>query len=143
MIYKKNNCANRTRKKSLKKNPDKEDKKKYVCCKHEPAEREVGETIEAMVRRLLENNEPIGDEGSQPPIYTEKGAGVLPSTDIRTDRFEVGAKAAHEMHIANSTIKSKGLTKENIVKDEELPKSGKPGAESSAESSAPGGETGE
>lgn len=46
-----------------------------------------GESIEQMMRRALNNNEPIGNEVGL--IYTEKNEGVMPAYNIRTDRFEV------------------------------------------------------
>lgn len=45
-----------------------------------------GESIESKVRRIKANKEPIKD-GAQ-PLYTERKDGVLPETDIRTDRME-------------------------------------------------------
>lgn len=50
-----------------------------------------GETIEAKVRRVLNNKEPIKD--GAPIVHTERKDGVLPQYDIRTDRFEVAIDA--------------------------------------------------
>lgn len=52
--------------------------------KTEPAIK--GETIEAKMRRIINNKEPITD--GAPLIYTDRKDGVLPGHDIRTDRFE-------------------------------------------------------
>lgn len=50
-----------------------------------------GETIEAKMRRIENNKEPISD--SAPVIYTERKDGVLPQYDIRTDRFDIAVDA--------------------------------------------------
>lgn len=50
-----------------------------------------GESIEAKVRRLINNKEPIND--ATPLIYTERKDGVLPEYDVRTDRFEIALEA--------------------------------------------------
>ena len=46
-----------------------------------------GETIEAKVRRIMNNNEPISDQA--PLIYTERKDGINPDYDIRSDRFDL------------------------------------------------------
>lgn len=51
-----------------------------------------GQTIEEKVRRLVSNNEPIGDSGVQ-TIYTERGNGVMPEYDIRADKMEIAREA--------------------------------------------------
>lgn len=51
----------------------------------------TGETIEAKVRRMTNNKEPIKDTG--PLNYTERKDGVLPEYDIRTDRMEFALEA--------------------------------------------------
>lgn len=52
---------------------------------------QVGESIEEMIRRCTESNEPI--EASAPLIYTEEADGVQPQYDIRTDRFDLALDA--------------------------------------------------
>ena len=52
---------------------------------------QVGESIEEMIRRCTESNEPI--EASAPLIYTEEKEGVQAQYDIRTDRFELALDA--------------------------------------------------
>lgn len=54
-------------------------------------ENEIGETIEKKVRRITENKEPIKD--GAPEIFTERKDGVIPSTNIRTDRWEIATDA--------------------------------------------------
>lgn len=46
-----------------------------------------GETIEAKMRRVVNNKEPIND--GAPIIYQERKEGVNPAYDIRTDRWEL------------------------------------------------------
>lgn len=52
---------------------------------------EKGESIEEKMRRVTTSNEPI--ENVAPMLYTERKDGVLPETDIRTDRFEIAQEA--------------------------------------------------
>lgn len=51
----------------------------------------VGESIEEMVMRCTESNEPI--DATAPMIYTEEADGVQPQYDPRTDRFEIALEA--------------------------------------------------
>ncbi|AXH73043.1 MAG: hypothetical protein [Microviridae sp.] len=51
-----------------------------------------GETIEQKIERIVNNKEPIKD--GAPIIYTERKEGIRPSTNIRTDRFEIAVEAA-------------------------------------------------
>lgn len=50
-----------------------------------------GETIEQMVRRLKNNEEPI--DASAPEIFTERSEGVISQFNIRADRWELAAEA--------------------------------------------------
>jgi len=54
-----------------------------------------GETIEAKIRRVTNNKEPITD--GAPIIFTERKDGVKPEYDIRTDRFELAVEATDLM----------------------------------------------
>lgn len=54
------------------------------------------------MRRVTQSNEPI--ENVAPMLYTERKDGVLPETDIRTDRFEVAQEA---MGKVEKSIKAK------------------------------------
>ena len=58
-----------------------------------------GESIEAKVKRITENNEPITD--GAPIIYTNRDDGVLPAYNIRTDRWEVAQAAMDAVNQAN------------------------------------------
>lgn len=51
----------------------------------------VGERLEEKINRIVNNKEPITD--GAPLVYTERKEGVVPATDIRTDRFEVAVDA--------------------------------------------------
>ena len=63
---------------------------------------EIGESIEEKMRRVTQSNEPI--ENVAPMLYTERKDGVLPETDIRTDRFEIAQEA---MGKVEKSIKAK------------------------------------
>lgn len=67
-----------------------------------------GESIEAKVRRITENNEPITD--GAPIIYTNRDDGVLPAYNIRTDRWEIAQQAMDAVNQAN-LAKSKNYGK--------------------------------
>lgn len=74
---------------------------------------EIGESIERKVVRILTNKEPISDNA--PLIYTEKGKGVRPEYNIRTDRFEVAATAmdiVHKNNIAKGNMQNTKPKKE-------------------------------
>lgn len=58
--------------------------------------REKGESIEEMIRRCTESNEPI--ESTAPMIYTEEAAGVQPQYNIRADRFDIALDAVDKYH---------------------------------------------
>ena len=64
-----------------------------------------GETIEAKVRRIMSNNEPISDQA--PLIYTERKDGINPDYDIRSDRFDYALDAMSKIE------KSKRAEREN------------------------------
>lgn len=67
-----------------------------------------GESIEAKVKRITENNEPITD--GAPIIYTNRDDGVLPAYNIRTDRWDVAQQAMDAVNQAN-LAKSKNYGK--------------------------------
>lgn len=58
----------------------------------------VGESIEQKINRIVNNKEPITD--GAPLIYTERKDGVVASTNIRTDRFEVAVEAMDKVQKA-------------------------------------------
>lgn len=71
-----------------------------------------GETIEEKVRRILEDREPIEDEGIQ-TLYSARGEGVLPETNIRTDRWDLATEA---MDIATKAKQAQREDKEAKAK---------------------------
>lgn len=50
-----------------------------------------GESLEEMIRRCTESNEPI--EATAPMIYTEEADGVQPQYDPRADRYDIALDA--------------------------------------------------
>lgn len=59
-------------------------------------ESKEGEPIEFKIERKVNNGEPMNEPGVQ-LLYTERAKGVLPETDIRTDRFEVAIEATDKI----------------------------------------------
>ncbi len=59
-------------------------------------EKVEGETIEAKIRRIVYNKEPITD--GAPEIYTEKKEGVIAGHNVRTDRWEIAAEGMDIVH---------------------------------------------
>lgn len=73
-----------------------------------------GETIETRVERIMNNKEPIED--GAPAIYTPRKDGVLPETNIRTDRFELALDATdaiYKQKIAKREAFQKKLDEDN------------------------------
>jgi len=55
-----------------------------------------GETIESKIERKVNNGEPMNEQGVG-LLYTERSKGVLPETNIRTDRFIVAVEATEKI----------------------------------------------
>lgn len=83
-------------------------------------ESEEGSFIEEKVRKMLENREPITD-AAVGLMYTERKDGVLPSTNIRTDRFEVALDA---MTVAAKSVDAKRESRINPPKEEDKSEDG-------------------
>lgn len=66
-----------------------------------------GETIEKKVERLLNNNESM-EEGKE-IIYTKRSEGVLPSSNIRADRFDIALDAMDKVHATNIAKRMQGI----------------------------------
>lgn len=66
-----------------------------------------GEPLHWKVERMLNNREPLTEDGVQ-PIYTERSLGVLPHLDIRTDRFDIAVEATTTL-AKQQAAKSKGV----------------------------------
>lgn len=73
-----------------------------------------GERIESKIARILTNKEPIKD--TTPRIYQERGEGINPQCDIRSDRFDLALEASDSItasHLA-SRENNPGLAKQNM-----------------------------
>ena len=55
-----------------------------------------GSTIEQKIERIINNKETITD--GAPIIFTERKEGVLPSYNIRTDRWEIAVEGMDKVH---------------------------------------------
>lgn len=62
----------------------------------ERGEKIEGESIEQKIDRIVNNKEPIKDGASL--LYTERKEGIMASTNIRTDRFEIAIDATDKIH---------------------------------------------
>lgn len=82
---------------------------------------ESGESIEEMIRRCTESNEPI--EASAPMIYTEEKDGVLAQHDIRADRFDIALDAIDKYN-ASITAKTENAPEQSKTTGEDAPASG-------------------
>ena len=67
-----------------------------------------GEPIEHRVARIMHSGEKIKD--SAPLIYEERGSGVNPAHDVRTDRWEIALKA-RDSQVASHLAKRQGPAK--------------------------------
>jgi len=58
-----------------------------------------GEPLHLKIERMLMSREKIDKDGqdSKPLIYTDKKDGVLPNTDIRTDKWEHAAASSAKL----------------------------------------------
>lgn len=70
-----------------------------------------GEFIEEKMRRIMNNKEPIKD--GAPLMYGEREKGVIPGSNIRTDRWEVAIDAMDKVAKAE-VAKRKGDKKADI-----------------------------
>lgn len=59
-----------------------------------------GEFIEAKVRRILNNKEPIKD--GAPRVFTERKDGVKPEYDIRSDKWEAAVEVTTQLSNSHS-----------------------------------------
>lgn len=60
---------------------------------------EKGEPLEAKIRRMLQNKEPVGD--TTPLIYSEREDGVQPDYNPRTDKWEYAVDATTKLDASN------------------------------------------
>lgn len=59
----------------------------------------VAEPLEQRILRMLNNKEPITDAAE--PLYTNRKDGVVPDTNIRTDKFEFAQEAMEKLATAH------------------------------------------
>ena len=71
-----------------------------------------GETIEAKVRRIMSNNEPISDQA--PLIYTERKDGINPDYDIRSDRFDYALDAMSKIENSKTIVTGKQIGRAHV-----------------------------
>jgi hypothetical protein len=57
-----------------------------------------GETIETKVARIVQEKAPITD--GAPIIYTDREQGVLPTYNVRTDRWDIAENAMDKVNAA-------------------------------------------
>lgn len=104
----------------------------YKVRKHTPTSITVnnsykGETLEAKIRRIVNNNEPISD--GAPLIYTDRKDGVQAAYDIRTDRFEIAVEAMDHITKTNLAKRADRMKIGEQAKDG-MAKEGESGAQS-------------
>lgn len=93
-----------------------------------------GETIEAKVRRIVNNKEPITD--GAPLLYTDRKDGVNPDMNPRTDRWEHAIEAMDKVtksHRAKRDHRHKTLgeeAKDNMKKEQGTENPGETGGQS-------------
>lgn len=69
-----------------------------------------GEPLEHTLARITTTKEPI--EATSPQMYTERSQGVLPETDIRTDRWEIAREAMDKVHKTQIAKRTESFKKE-------------------------------
>lgn len=80
---------------------------------------EPGKSLMEVLRKMITEGDVPEEE--VPIIYTDKGEGVLPGYDIRTDRFEIAREA---MEKAKNSEKKERAEKRAAKKPVEQPKEG-------------------
>ncbi|AXH77590.1 MAG: hypothetical protein [Microviridae sp.] len=75
-----------------------------------------GERLEIKISRMLEDNEPITEISER--IYGSREEGVIPSTNIRSDRWDAAVDAmdaANQSKIARREAKREKPTKDETI----------------------------
>lgn len=80
-----------------------------------------GQSIEEKVFEAVNSKSPI--EAVAPMVYSERKDGVLPETNIRTDRFEIAQEAMNSIAIGVRERRLKRMLN-NETKKEDKPVSG-------------------
>nr|WAE43668.1 MAG: hypothetical protein [Microviridae sp.] len=76
----------------------------------------TGETIEEKIRRIMEDKEPVDNEGVQ-LVYSARADGVLPETNIRTDRWDLATEAMDIASKAKKAQRDDKEAKEKLAKE--------------------------
>lgn len=66
-------------------------------------------SLEEKIRCLLANNSPI--DSISPMLYTDRKDGVLPQTDIRTDRWEIAVETADKVNASLAAARQTSIEK--------------------------------
>lgn len=61
-----------------------------------------GESIENKLYRMRKNSEPISEGFGLQTLFTDRAEGVLPETDIRTDKWEYAAEGKDNISKGNN-----------------------------------------
>lgn len=75
-----------------------------------------GEPLEQELARITTTNQPI--DASSPQMFTERKDGVMPETDIRTDRWDVAMEAMNKIHKSEIAKREAGYQKEKPTTSE-------------------------
>lgn len=81
-----------------------------------------GESLEEKVYKAVNSKAPI--EAVAPMVYTERKDGVLPETNIRTDRFEIAQEAMTNIANGVRERRAKKMLEKYEVKKADKPVSG-------------------
>jgi len=104
-----------------------------------------GETIEAKIRRIMNNGE--GIEDGAPLIFTDREDGVRPEHNIRTDRFELAVEAQDQINKKRLAQREERMESKGAKKESDKPtdgggkndKGGKKGGTPNGGENPPGG----
>ena len=87
--------------------------KVYLKGKIEVNESYEAETIETTIAKLMGSGEGIDDTVQQ--MFTERKDGVLPETDIRTDRFDIAIEAMSKVEKSYKAQRAEKMNKVDKV----------------------------
>ena len=79
---------------------------------------EEGESIETKLERMIANKEPISGEGNVELLFTERKDGVLPSYNIKTDRW------LHAIDATDALSRQKAAQRETKIVELKKPEGG-------------------
>ena len=88
----------------------------------------IGKSIEEKMYEAVNNKAPI--ENVAPMVYTERRDGVLPETNIRTDRFEIAQEAMDAINRGIRENRAKRILDKDKQTDKPITDSGNKTAQS-------------